>query len=109
MVCDFVWTDGIEFLAENAEAFWLIDLIASYQTDPKVCCEPFQVWTLELRPEGGAIVYVQRDSGEPHIVEQKLDFTDFPEHLGPKFELWAEQGSIDARNTVTVLMLPSER
>ena len=41
-----VYTDGVKFVADVAEAFWLIDLVASYQP-LKVA---FQVW--KFRREG---------------------------------------------------------
>ena len=41
----FLLTDGAKFLADEAEAYWLMDIIGSYQGKllPK---EPFQVWRL---------------------------------------------------------------
>src|SRR3990167_5297686 len=43
-----VYTDGVQFLAEQAQAYWLIDAIASHQHTAKVRREPFQVWTLQV-------------------------------------------------------------
>ena len=37
-----IYTPGVKHLAERAEAYWLIDLVASWQIDPKVRREPFQ-------------------------------------------------------------------
>lgn len=104
-----IYTDGIHYLAEKANAFWLIDLIASYQNDPKVKREPFQLWTLELNGQGGATAYAQSDSDEPRLAEQEIEYTDFPVTLGPKFEMYLEDGSLDGVTTVKVLMLKSER
>ena len=39
----FMHTDGVNYLAEKAGAFWLVDLIASHQLSRKVRAEPFQV------------------------------------------------------------------
>lgn len=108
LVRDVVYTDGVQFLAEQIGAHWLIDLIASHQTNAKVRHEPFQVWTLE-RKDGGAVAYVRADTNRPRIVEQEMEYTDFPfDDLGDKFELWLVDGSIDGKNSVKVLMLKSE-
>ena len=37
-------TDGVKYIADEAGAYWLLDIIASYQTDAKIRREPFQVW-----------------------------------------------------------------
>jgi hypothetical protein len=38
-----IYTLGIQHLAERAGAYWLIDLIASWQLKPEVAREYFQV------------------------------------------------------------------
>src|SRR5690606_36125280 len=38
-----IYTEGVQYLAEHAGAYWLIDAIASWQTEPKVRAAPFQV------------------------------------------------------------------
>ncbi len=87
------YTDGIFFVAEAAGAFWLIDLIASYQH----LDEEFQVWTLHKE---GEFYYVEcTDGNDSVLVRQDLDFTDFPEEIVP-FKAYLENN---------VLMLPSER
>ena len=39
-----VYTDGVQYLAEQAGAYWLVDLIASYQ----LLCDERQYWTLKI-------------------------------------------------------------
>jgi hypothetical protein len=50
---NFNYTDGIKWLAKNAECYWLIDLIASYQ--PALRKSPkdtsFQIWILVTTDE----------------------------------------------------------
>ena len=47
LVRDVLYTDGAQFLAERAGAYWLLDEIALAQrASPKVAAEAFQVWTL---------------------------------------------------------------
>jgi len=45
----FLLTDGVKFLADRAKAYWLIDIIASHQTNKRVSTESFQVWHLFVR------------------------------------------------------------
>ena len=47
-----VHTDGIKFLAEQAGAYWLIDLVASWFIYPKTRAEGFQCWRIKLDPNG---------------------------------------------------------
>lgn len=42
----FLLTDGANYLAQKAKAFWLMDAIASHQTNKKVASEGFQGWRL---------------------------------------------------------------
>ena len=87
------YTDGVQYLAENAKAYWLLDAIFSYARK-----EPFQIWKLQLSPVGDkdAVLTMREDSDTPVIVEQLIEYTDFPiEHI----ELWLIDG---------VLILPSE-
>ena len=57
-------TDGVHFLAEEAEAYWLLDVIASWQ--PKALRDPalreFQLWELFVRTDRTATIVCSRDS-----------------------------------------------
>ena len=69
-----VYTDGVQYLAEQAGAYWLIDAIFSYRRR-----EPFQIWTLKKNADdSGAVLTMQEDSGERAKVRQKIPYTDFP-------------------------------
>lgn len=70
-------TDGIKALAEEAGAFWFVDIIASYQGEAKVKACPFQVWRVHSE-EGNSFVDMREDSDTPVIVRQELPCTDFP-------------------------------
>ena len=70
------YTDGVHYLAENAGAYWLIDLVGSYQH--KLRKVPFQVWQLTVNNDHTALVTMREDDGEPTKVRQELDYTDFP-------------------------------
>lgn len=86
-------TDGVKAMADKAGAFWLLDIIMSYQV--KHGDKPFQVWTLKVKDMVG-LVTMQEDTGEPALVKQKIEYTDFPEG---EFKLYC----IDR-----VILLPSE-
>ena len=67
------YTDGVQYLAERAGSYWLIDAIASYKRK-----EPFQVWRLKVKEDKSAVLTMQEDSGQPVKVRQDIPFTDFP-------------------------------
>ena len=101
-----VYTDGVKYLADNANCYWLIDAIASYQNDPKVRSLDMQFWTLEVQGNK-AELYVQADSDLPKLISQQIEYTDFP--FQGKFDhLRLQFGSIDGVNRTKVLMLKSE-
>ncbi len=52
-----VYTDGVQFLAEEAAAYWLIDAIAAAQYGERcVKAEEFQVWRLVVNPTHRALL-----------------------------------------------------
>jgi len=95
-----VATEGVIFLAENADCFWLLDLISSHQLDPKVKREEFQVWKLTGTP-GGAAVVVCEDGNSNEVTSQELEYSTFPL---PEIAIWATMNELGSRT----LMLPSE-
>ena len=93
------YTEGVKFLADATEAYWLINLVFSWQTRAKVRREPFQVWTLELtgRKDFMARAECRADSPpSPVLAAQRIPYTDFPLK---SIKLYLCDG---------VLMLPSE-
>jgi len=79
-------TDGIKYMAEKCNAYWLLDVINSHQTH-KIRKENFQIWTLERKPAisfsppekcNGGVVYMRTDSDQPKLVNQAIEYTDFP-------------------------------
>ncbi len=87
------YTDGVQYLAEQAECYWLIDIIASYQTKRLLADEmlrDFQLWLLVvgdnhefIKPKAGykAVITCWRDTPEAGIkppIQQHIEFTDFP-------------------------------
>jgi len=73
-VGNYVYTDGVKFLADKAGAYWLIDAIFSYRRK-----EPFQVWELAVdTPRNKALLTMREDTKYPPKVRQEIPFTDFP-------------------------------
>jgi hypothetical protein len=77
------YTEGAQFVAEKAGAYWLLDEIAIVN------------WKLTVKDSVGLLVC---EDGNNNVVNRRrIPFTDFPLD---KFELWFENN---------VIMLPSER
>jgi len=85
------YTDGIKYLAENAQCFWLIDAIASHQPRANRIhrLTEFQLWFLHvgnaefIKPKGSnaAVLTCWEDSPTPEtkpVIIQQIPFTDFP-------------------------------
>lgn len=97
-----VYTDGVKFLAEKAEAYWLIDKIAAnccYNPDLKR--EEFQVWKLRRNATGTGAKITVEDGNDRVRYSEDIDFTVFPE---PAIDLWAV---VNETGGYTIL-LPSE-
>ena len=86
-----LYTDGVQYMAGKAGAFWLLDVIFSYRRK-----EPFQIWTLKVKADKSALVTMREDTGQPVKVRQEIPYTDFPL---AEIKLYLIDG---------VLLLPSE-
>ena len=105
-----VYTDGIRQLAQVANAYWLIDAVASYYGTPMMeqaiendeRLRTLQFWTLVLRQDAGdqALLECKADVKALPIVKQFIEHTDFPLD---DFRIWAGWDGIR-----WVLYLPSE-
>ena len=75
----FIYTDGVKYLAEKANAYWLLDAIASHQ--PQLLkdheLKEFQHWKLTMSADHTAQLVCFRDTDEP-VLAQHIEFTDFP-------------------------------
>jgi len=71
-------TDGVKFLCENADCFWLMDAIASYQQKPQVKALSIQFWRFKKLSGGKAVLFCEPDKDEAPVVVQKFESTDFP-------------------------------
>ncbi|MEO1145921.1 MAG: DUF6876 family protein [Cyanobacteria bacterium J06638_22] len=94
-----LYTDGVQYMAEHGGAYWLIDAIAAWQSDPRIVNDPMlqqiQFWTLTVRDDRSAQLICERDSDDISTT-QEIPFTDFPLK---QIHLYFQRG---------VLCLPSE-
>jgi len=51
-----LYTEGVQFLAERAGAYWLIDEIALSQDIAAIARQPFQTWTLTVNADRTALL-----------------------------------------------------
>ena len=76
-----LYTEGVNYLAEQAGAFWLIDAVASYQPEAVIRqsgrLQSFQLWRLEVA-DRKAVLECREDSGQPAKIRQEIEYTDFP-------------------------------
>jgi len=74
-----IHTDGIEHLAQRAEAHWLVsDIGAVFRYHPKVKGIPFQLWMLSVDDDNKAVLTCREDCDTPIIYEQNYVYIDFP-------------------------------
>ena len=78
-------TDGVMWLQEHAEAYWLVDAIASHvATNKMLQQEEFQTWYFNRGGEDHApfsrphVLSVTNGNDGTPIVTQKIEYTDFP-------------------------------
>ncbi len=72
-----LFTDGAKYVADTAGAYWLLDEIAIGQMEPTIANQPFQRWTLTVRPDLTATLLCE-DGNCNTVYTKELTFTDFP-------------------------------
>lgn len=103
-----IYTEGVQYVAENGGAYWLIDTIASHigsgsfqraaDQDERISLIHF--WKLAVAPDHSANLTALADSNEKPFLEQKIAYTDFPLE---EIKIWAGNNGEGF-----TLMLPSE-
>ena len=75
-----MYTDGVQYLADQAGAYWLLDAIASWQFDPRVpddrMLQQIQFWKLTVNSDRSAVLVCERDSDDVAVM-QKIPSTNF--------------------------------
>lgn len=91
-------TDGVVFLRENGECFWLIDDICFAYKDLQNC--PFQIWQLKKTGDTQGVLTMREDTNEPVKYNNEYNYTDIWQHVAmDKVKMHLING---------VLLLPSE-
>ena len=91
-----LYTQGVQYVAETAGAYWLLDEIALAQRlGPRLGKHSFQVWRLKLNKTGHGAELRCEDGNYNKLFSKRITFTDFPQDI----ELWVEEN---------VILLPSE-
>lgn len=91
-----VLTDGAMQLATDEQCFWMMDIVCSYFTHPKINGEEFQVWTLKRQGETDSFKVTCDDGNKNILITQKIPYSDF------KFD------ELKLYKVDNVIMLPSE-
>ena len=88
-------TDGCNYVRTKLNAYWLFDLIISWQLKTKVQEAPFQVW--KLAKQNDETWLCQCEDGNNNVLAfQRIEFSDFPLD---EIKIWVVDG---------VALLPSE-
>src|SRR5690606_36416855 len=108
MIPSVIFTPGVKFLIERADALWLLDCISeAYITfhmmmaiaaDPRL--ETLQFWRLDVKPDHSAVLTARADCDASPFIYQEIPDTDFPLE---SVEIWS---GFDGR--YWTLFLPSE-
>lgn len=94
-----LYTEGVQYLAEKANSYWLLDLVASHARHDKWReVEEFVTVKLKVENQTGKVIF---DNGNGEILGgQEIEYTDFPLDEISLWLCWNGQGY--------TLLLPSE-
>ena len=74
-----IYTDGVKYLADQAGAYWLIDIVASVQhTGLHLARHLFQSWSLTVDTDKATGLVVCTNGNGKKIYVQQMEYTDFP-------------------------------
>lgn len=96
------YTDGIQHLCEQANSYWLLDVIFSYLPDIIKDKDYFYVITLK-KSEGNSFVFKIENEVTKLSIRQEIEYSDFPLD---EITLYLAYNGEQLGYTV---MLPSER
>jgi hypothetical protein len=113
----FIYTAGVEAVAETAGAYWLLDIVALkmaglYASAWRAGTASIGLVTVEVhergaeaRPPAAATISLSLEDDAPPAFTEDIDFTDFPEGKWT-FYLGTDEEGDDA--FVTTMMVPQE-
>ena len=100
----FIYTDGVQYVAEEGQAYWLLDDIAIAEMfDPLLKTEGFQLWTLQKGTKDSAILSAT-DGNKKTLYAKSIPYTDFPLD---EIKFYVVDAPDFGANAI-MLMLPSE-
>jgi hypothetical protein len=91
------YTEGIKYLADSTNCYWLLDAITSHQTKnflSNTKLREFQIWHLQVKENSGILI-CEWDTNQ-EVLRQDIPYTDFP------------LADVKIYLVEKVLMLPSE-
>ena len=93
----FVITDGVKYLAENAYCFWLIDAVISHLLEIGTLD-----WFVLVRAEisGSSAILIYEDGNGAEYARQAIPYTDLQLPIVDLYAVWDSER--------WVIMLPSE-
>lgn len=74
---EILLTDGCEYVRRELKAFWLFDLITSYQDSERLRGQDFQVWSLK-RITDDLWTLTCQDGNHNLLISQVIKYSDFP-------------------------------
>lgn len=100
-----IGTDGVNYVAEEMGAHWLISDIMIV-VSMKFKHLPFQVWTFKKDADGIGRLTMREDTGEKVRYRQKYEWTDFPLD---EIKFYVVHGSLSPEGPLmNIMMLPGE-
>lgn len=94
-----LYTEGIQWLAENADCYWLLTEVFLAQAQETIRQEPFQVWQLTVDDNGQGQLTCEEGNGK-RVFTKSIPYTDFPLE---EISFWLEYDG-----EMPVLLLPRE-
>lgn len=95
------YTAGVHFLAENRQAYWLLDKVASHQLEAPFNKERMQTWSLTVT-EGKGLWKISDGAGKV-LLEDVVSNVDLPDTFDLDLYVIEDEGS-----GLKVIMFPSE-
>ncbi len=76
---NYLYTEGVQYVAEHGEAYWLLDKIfACHACIAKLSNENFCSWELKKNAEGQGARLVCTDGNYNELYSESILYTDFP-------------------------------
>ena len=90
-------TEGCKYVRDTCNAYWLFDVILSYQCERILKDIKFQIWELKrLKVDLSWQLTCKEDTNTKPLIRQSIEFSDFPIDY---IKIWVIDG---------VALLPSE-